>query len=383
MAPGAGAVKRLILHVGQHKTGSKALQAFLSHNRAVLLRRGILYPRGSSNRRAPLAYAVSHYLSFALLRHQLEGGSGSPPALCQPFSSLSQWLALLAAAPAHTVILSAEDLFDMSTAHELDFSLSRVEAGARALSKLAANYNFRAEVVVYLRRQDHLLCSQYGELIKGHPDSCIGFEEFRSAFAPRLRPLPILARWASAFGVEQVHPLAYDPTLLAQGVAVDFFRQAVGMEIPKDCRAPAVHPELDNRAIHRDYVELVRLMQQLRRTEPPRWAIIEAAQRSGVRAEVKAWLSPGERRQLLQAHSLENDEIARLYRVGRSAFFPEPEPPDDPGWAAYPGLSAERAVELLLESHAIRQAWWTRIGRHGARGLAWMSSFIRGGGARP
>ena len=84
-------MKRLILHIGQHKTGSKALQAFLAHNRLHLLAHGILYPNGSLKAVGVPAYRNSHYLLYALLRHQLEletcrmlAARTAPPRNCWP-----------------------------------------------------------------------------------------------------------------------------------------------------------------------------------------------------------------------------------------------------------------------------------------------------------
>ena len=45
--------KRLVIHIGMHKTGSTTIQRFLSRNRLVLRLAGVLYPEscGADGRR--------------------------------------------------------------------------------------------------------------------------------------------------------------------------------------------------------------------------------------------------------------------------------------------------------------------------------------------
>ena len=56
-----------VFHIGQHKTGSKALQSFLAHNHRRLLEHQIHYPIGADPLHGIRAYAISHYRLFALI----------------------------------------------------------------------------------------------------------------------------------------------------------------------------------------------------------------------------------------------------------------------------------------------------------------------------
>ena len=57
-----------VLHIGQHKTGSKALQSFLAHNRQRLLDHQVLYPIVEAPCHGVQAYAISQYRLFVLVR---------------------------------------------------------------------------------------------------------------------------------------------------------------------------------------------------------------------------------------------------------------------------------------------------------------------------
>lgn len=138
-------VARLVLHIGQHKTGSTALQKCLARNRAELGREGILYPR-----LGPLNHA-HHALVPALvglrpvaldIRERL--GTDPLGRSAQLYDELRQMLDRTAV---HTVVLSSEVLFNRLEPQEM------VQMAAR-LSDIAE----RIEIVCYLRHPaDYLL----------------------------------------------------------------------------------------------------------------------------------------------------------------------------------------------------------------------------------
>ena len=59
---------QIILHIGQHKTGSKALQSLLAQHALSLANQGCFYPVTDASHKKNQAYANSHYRLFALLR---------------------------------------------------------------------------------------------------------------------------------------------------------------------------------------------------------------------------------------------------------------------------------------------------------------------------
>lgn len=364
---------RLILHIGQHKTGSKALQSFLAHNQAALRARGVLYPMGDLPSGGIRAYAISHYRLFALLRLEAIAECLGDEAAEQygrqqapfraPFDSALAFLDWIEAerrrAGAGLVVLSAEDLFDMHTAHELAFLPRLIEVGARRLAGLASRLGYDARVVVYLRRQDHLLGAHYVQFIKGSPVHDLDFEVFTRAFGPRLDSRWILRRWAEAFGTDRTLVRRYEPDALPGGIVADVFEHVLGLPVPTGCETPPADAESVNRTLDRDFVEFIRILN--RRTiagqpVPDRAAVLEVALSGKVPSPtergIAAWLPPSARRELLQACDEGNAAIARTFLQradGRLFDEPWPEVADD--WGPYPGLSDDRARTIAMAVH--------------------------------
>jgi hypothetical protein len=360
----ASAIPSLIIHIGQHKTGSKALQAFLAHNRDELRDRGLLYPVDNRPTHDVPAYVRSQFRLFALLRHEavaVTAGRAAADAYwrtvapyCRPFATAGEYLSALEEdswwAGAHGVILSAEDLFDMHTAHEINFAPERIEAGVKLLAGAVSVLNMAVRVVVYLRRQDHLLGAQYGQFIKGAAHD-IDLTQFGKAFAPRLDSSRLLGYWESAFGRERIRVRPYERQAMPGGIVAHFFDHGLGWSVPGGMNVPPADIESTNVSLGRDLIEYLLLLN--RRTASGnevqgRELVLRAAVRYGPRvsgpAGIAAWLSPSQRQMLLARHSAGNARIAREY-LGRDQLFAEP-PPEDAGWTAYPGLSSSRLREI-------------------------------------
>lgn len=389
---------KLILHIGQHKTGSKALQSFLARHASALARRGIHYPLEKDPAHGIRAYAISHYRLFALLRAEAMAACGGTAAsdawraaqskFHRPFDSVRDFFDSLERerdrAGAHTLLLSAEDLLDMHTAHETGFMPAWIGAAAEILSRLAREWHYDPLVIVYLRRQDHLLGAHYVQFIKGSPVNDTGFEEFARAFSPRLHSHDLLIPWAAAFGEGNLRVRPYEPAALPGGIVPDFFERFLGFPVPADWTPPPADVESVNATPRRDLVEYIRLLNRRNRAGQPvpaREDVLQAAMEppsgsSGAPRGIAEWMSPASRRTLLEHHAPGNTAIAALH-LDRPAgpLFAEPIPQDDHDrpWREYPGLDAERtaAIEWTVREIETRRlsaqtaspsrpGWWAR-----------------------
>ena len=100
------AKKRLILHIGMHKTGTSSVQRYFSRNRMILWRMGMCYPpsKGPDERAQP-----KHNAIFAAISHEVD--FGAPHPLLGPASEVINRTAdAVDAAPGQIGVISAEGL---------------------------------------------------------------------------------------------------------------------------------------------------------------------------------------------------------------------------------------------------------------------------------
>ncbi|MEQ1582746.1 MAG: hypothetical protein ABL875_01570 [Candidatus Nitrotoga sp.] len=366
---------KIIFHIGQHKTGSKALQSFLHLHSTALAQRGILYPVDQTVHQKVRAYQISHYRLFALLRYEALQACGQTDAarhfwrrqraICRPYDCLHTMFGAIEderrRIGADTIIVSAEDLFDMQTAHQIDLSMDCLAAGVKILSGLAQAFQYQPIVVAYVRRQDHLLGAHYVQYVKGSSNPTIEFETFARAFAPRLDTHRLLACWTAVFSSDAMVIRPYERATMPAGIVADFFEHALQQAISHDWVAPAPERESVNATPGRDQVELIR---HLHRRSGLSWLLVRRAQildattalSPGVAEKyggtIAAWLSPAQRRRLLLDHAEGNAGIARQYlHRAETPLFSEALPHDDANWQPYPGLSAADAADIIRQVH--------------------------------
>lgn len=236
------------------------------------------------------AYQISHYRLFALLRHEAMQNCGQADAarlflrrqrnLCRPYNCSRAMFDAIESERrrigANTIIMSAEDLFDMQTAHQIDLNMAYLTAGVKILSGLAQAFQYQPVVIAYVRRQDHLLGAHYVQYVKGSSDPTIEFQNFARAFAPRLDTHRLLACWAAEFGSEAmlIHP--YEHATMSTGIVADFSSTHCNNAISPAWLAPAPERESVNATPGRDQVELIR---QLHRHSWFGWPLIRVVHR--------------------------------------------------------------------------------------------------------
>ena len=139
--------KRLIIHIGMHKTGTSSVQRYFSRNRAVLKRMGVCYPRsvGADGARQP-----KHAAIFNAISHEADYGVACP-ALGPSAPLIEATAAEIEAAPGRLGILSAEGLSGERPVF------------AEAMAPLATRFD--STVVVFVRRQDHWVESFYKQMV--------------------------------------------------------------------------------------------------------------------------------------------------------------------------------------------------------------------------
>lgn len=219
--------RRLILHVGPHKTGSTYIQKRLLRSSGDLEKLGGIYPQ----------VAVQIYGHHDLANH-LHANPEAPEM--RAFADQIK----LASAGYDTVILSSE-VFSLKQAEKL-----------KAFAEIFDG--FKIEVVYYLRRLSGFLPSHWQELIKA--GDVISFEEYMMmacADRPPFKEFSQLAQLEvlrSVFGAESISILSYDNIQEAKG---DVYQEFLKLIFQTETEQPQTR-ETVNASLTYDLVELVR-----------------------------------------------------------------------------------------------------------------------------
>lgn len=293
---GSGAVPavRLYLHIGMNKTGTSAIQRFLSQNDHQLMAAGWLYPR--TGRTVDAHYELSRALGFA---HR------NPPV---DLAALARMRAAIdrevAASGARAVILSSEDFV--------------LRGGVTGVREFLAGYDTR--IVVYLRRHDHWWASVYSQAVKMVADppwergiqGYIRFTRRRQGRQGRYREL--LDSWAAEFGSGAMCVRPFEAEQNSGGVVADFLRT---IEVPALSNIAPGDAGRVNESLSGETLQLLEVVQratisaEVRRRLKERLLALPGDRSEG------ALLGPGLRRRLVEEQLEDYAYIARTY-LGRA-----------------------------------------------------------------
>ena len=189
-------MRRCILHIGTHKTGSTSLQRFFAANRRRLMRAGILYPISG-------AETAHHNLFRAAMGKHVRGLR--PTTLDRLTRRLSRW---------DDVALVSSEL--LSTVGPKDEAARKIVRAIRAAG-------FEPEIVLFVRPQPRLFNSLYTQRVKTLSEARL-FVDYATQLAAR-RAFDfnaIVAPWEAA-GVARVIAIPFTPAVLAPGIEAAFF----------------------------------------------------------------------------------------------------------------------------------------------------------------
>ena len=323
--------KKLVLHIGQGKTGTSAVQAVLFRNAAILARNGVCYPEwfGFRERRV-----LKHHnrLAMGILYSDYR-------------TELTSFLDAIHRDDSPTIVISGETLFvypergafvgalggpgsgwTFGTDYQPWSSersravVTRFAEDVRALLPPADEYR----VVVLLRRQDLWLESLYNQDIKAGHVWC-DVAQLERYYANSLHYDRVLASWENVFGKNSIVVRVYEQGQLPGG-AVDVFLRAAGLDVVKN--QLAIPPGLPNSRLTRRWLAFRRATNGLLSSlpEPLRRRANRLIRRVVVRAnhhgrgrlfESFNLMSEDERLSFMQKYEQGNAHVARHY-LGRS-----------------------------------------------------------------
>lgn len=302
--------KRLVLHIGSHKTATTFLQSSLARNAAALDALGILYPQ------AGRIWQAHFKLAWDLKDQALAGA---------PVEALPHWAALLAeidAAPQPLVLISTEE-FGMG----LD---------PTRLAPLAARFD--VSVVHYMRSPDSHLESLYNQRVKDFPErETRHIETYLAEETPFfLDHASLLRPWAELFGPAAIRLRPFGPGFQPDGILADLLRTLGAASWPEF--APPDLSILHKVSLPPDALDYLRLSNPwLTRAEGHHdfvVRLVKAAQDPAVAAQLQATragiLSLKARRALRQRFRDSTFQAARAYLGMTRTPFPPAEAPPPP-----------------------------------------------------
>ena len=183
--------KRLVIHIGYHKTGSTSVQTYMEENRDFLEERGLFYPPTQRDDRRP--YYSKHLHLFDQLIAKNHAAEGYRDHVRD---ALSPYVREILSSGAETAVISEESFSGMHP----DI--------IRALGVL--KQDFDVHVLAIIRRQDAFLQSWYQQSIKDFREQRTFARFINEGDWHRLYYHDTLARWAEVFGEDRLIVRSYD-----------------------------------------------------------------------------------------------------------------------------------------------------------------------------
>ena len=316
-----------VLHIGAPKTGSTALQAFLTANRDALMRHGCCYPEVS------LRGFGHHDLAFLV-------GGGYPHWATTQERTLESLQCEFADSfkRAPKAVLSSENFYLQPAP----------EATLRLLTK-AGVPSSAITVVVYIRRQDEAHLAWYNQAVKaqgyaGSLEDSIGETLGLWDYDRQLQP------WADTFGAERLVVRIFDLPSLKTGDIRHDFLEILGL--PPDDFAFDQKPvntglNADLLAFQRELNRLPLSPQEKRLFHKDLMALSRLTAGTGLFNDSPT-LTAARRREILASYEAANERLAK--RLGREKLFEPPETEgDDTGGSAVgdPVLSIDKLATII------------------------------------
>lgn len=205
-------MKKLVLHIGNHKTGTSTLQLTLKQNEAGLKRQGFSFFQENPDGTISKEGNSSHWVSF----------ENQNPLT----ASVVDGLALAASKLPGTVIVSTEELSWL-------FKKENIQSFHDELLK----YFSTIEVICYLRRQDQHAISHYQQACKNpfwktfnyFGNSIAALPEYQDHLQLYFDYYTRISTWSEIFGKNNIVLRVYDKEHLYKESVVDDFAKQLGL----------------------------------------------------------------------------------------------------------------------------------------------------------
>lgn len=246
--------RQLFIHIGYHKTGTSALQAFLWENRMRLASVGVHYPEvalsGSTHAKlANVLKGADFERAVALMRRHPAVDDEPDPYALRPDEDEHRLYDEL-----HSAVLRPELPVTVISSECFLEWIDPKRVAAHVLQ-----WGVPVKIVVYLRRQDRWIESVYNQIVKDQ------YLRYSGDFASmpqheQLDYYATLEKWRSAFGDNSLIVRVYEPEQLKGGDVISDFLSLLDITDLYDFEEMG---RRENPSLHREVVWLLRKTNQL------------------------------------------------------------------------------------------------------------------------
>lgn len=222
-------VVTIYLHIGLPKTGTTAIQNFCAQHRDTLAKHGYFYPKclGSMTHTGAAMYAAGFESRFPTQRNPKITSLELYEEFCTKLDD--QFSKEFKNSKCKDIIISSEQLY---------VSIKSIDAIEKLKNWLSRFGDFK--VLIWLRRQDDLALSAFGETIR--MGSTNDFGEFISS--PRGRHLldfdQGVSRWAKVFGPDSIVLRVFESVRMVNKNPIQDFLHVLGLDAVSESFPAAV-----------------------------------------------------------------------------------------------------------------------------------------------
>ena len=226
--------RKLIIHIGSHKTGTTSIQKFMLDNKNLLEDNGwslFSKNRAVNNRVHYSEGSINSWIDF----------SGKHESFC---GRLSEKILSELSKTQGNIIISSEELSWCMTRESIE-----------NIKKIMSNIFSDISIIVYFRRQDEQLLSHYQQGFRFKESTAAKFygreltplPEHKPYFDNYLNYARKLELWRSVFGEENVYWNLFDKNCLYKNNIINDFLTNIGIDVP-------VKNEFTNQALSKENI---------------------------------------------------------------------------------------------------------------------------------
>ncbi|MEZ8083417.1 hypothetical protein [Enterovibrio norvegicus] len=284
-------MKKIVLHIGTHKTGSTSLQSFLYENSNALLEQSV-------------DYVISECVWKA---HQplgwfLQGNTAALKSLypSYKYGVINNLEKKIKESNAKTIVLSSENIF----------LCDDVDKIIRLRDRFS---DCKFEIVVYLREQFGFNKSWYYELVRAdYYRYSGGFSQFLSENNYPTKYFSALEKWSKVFGCDSINVIDFDVVKKNGNLLPHFVENFLDVDASK-----LIHPENKNESLPEIGVALMSLFNQFDISDSERSELVSSLSKINNKESIMGSYSEA----IFNECKCSNEKLHKAYGIDLNSYF--------------------------------------------------------------